>query len=138
MPVDYNNPNHVRPDGTLTHMGECAARVPPPKTWPPGTYMQSPKAGTAPLPPVPSVPPVYYKQLSLDAMIGICFLLFVFALGGYSVNFVLWVGGIALTIWAWRKLYSVAPVTAQIILIVFIVLISALISLGNSGGGSGR
>ena len=78
--------------------------------------------------PLPEPEPVVVKRLSLDAMIGIFCMLFVFALSGYTINFVIGVGGIALIIWAWRKLKRVAPVTAQVIAIIFMVILSALLS----------
>ena len=108
-------------------------------TSPDGSFVYLPhRLDPPPGPSVPLVVPVVYKPLSLDAMIGIFCLLFFFALGGYSLNFVLVVGGIGLTVWAWRQLSRVAPVTAQVILLIFLVLLSALLSAAGRGGRRGR
>ena len=84
--------------------------------------------------PVPSEPqPVYHKLLSYDAMIGIFGALMIFAATGYNLTFAMWIAGICVTVWLWHLLHRVAPVTARVILAIFLFFVLVLASIMNGG-----
>jgi hypothetical protein len=55
------------------------------------------------------------RRLSLDTKIGLGVLFVILALGGFKLDTVLVIGGIALAIWAYAWLWRHAPITAAFI-----------------------
>ena len=87
---------------------------------------------------VPVKDPTWQNKLSLDQMIGGFCLCLLFAASGYNLKLAAWGFAIASIVLAWRLLRRVAPMTADVILLIFMTLVLALISGGRRGYGRWR
>ena len=78
----------------------------------------------------------WVNKLSVDQMIGICFLLLVFASSGYNLTALAYGAGIGVVIGLWKALHKVAPTTAEILLIIPLFFLYVLVCcMGRGGGG---
>ena len=78
-------------------------------------------------------PEAWKYRLSLDQMIGIFCLCFLFVASGFNLHLAMWIGGIFAIVYAWRALHRVAPVTAMIIAAFFALLFAAILGGGRGG-----
>ena len=77
------------------------------------------------------------NKLSLDAMIGIAFAIFAFSLTGFSPKVALFVVCCGIVYLLWRWLATIAPVTAQVLLAIFMFFLYVLVLLITGGRGGG-
>ena len=85
------------------------------------------------MPPAPVPPTVPVYRLSLDQMIGIFFACLVVSLTGITLKGLCIVGGLTLVVMGWRWLKRRAPVTADVILMVFGIFLLAFLGAGRRG-----